>query len=332
MDKKIILFLSPLRKGWKEQVDLLREEFPNVHFVTPGDVDNILDMLPEAEGIIPYRITAEQVQSATKLKIIFIPWSGTDSLPIDAVRESHCIIANTHGNASSVAEHAVTLALTAMHRIISYHQDLQKGVWHGFIKSFSETDQWMRLTGKRCAILGTGEIGSLLARILKAGFHCQVKGWKKRKVLSPISFFDNISTDLQETLKDSEIVFVTLPLTEHTRNLFHEGNINWLFDKVVVNVGRGLIFEEKALYQALLNNKIRTAGLDVWFDYPYDKKEPKFPGHYPFHTLSNIVMSPHIGGYSREGQYQMLLDTMSNIRSYLSDGHPIWSIQLDKGY
>ena len=330
--QRIILFLSPLRNGWKEPIESLRNEFPEVQFITTEKTENTASYLPKAEGIIPYRITADQIRLAQRLKIIFIPWSGTDSLPLDAIMESGCMVANTHGNASSVAEHAITLALSAMHRLIPYHLDLQNGYWHGFIKGFSEADQWNRLTGKRCAVLGVVEIGALVARILQSGFHCQVKGWKKNPIKETLPFFDVVSTSLEEVLQDSEVVFITLPLTSSTKHLFHQGNMHLLSGKVVVNVGRGGIFEEKALYDSLKNSQILCAGIDVWYNYPFDKIEPKFPGHYPFHTLPNLVMSPHIGGYSKEGQTQMMIDTMTNIRSYLKTGQPVWKIQLEKGY
>ncbi|MCE5223443.1 2-hydroxyacid dehydrogenase [bacterium] len=332
LNKQKILFLSPLREGWKEQIELLKAEFTDIEFVTKEDTDHILSLLPEAMGIIPFRITSEQVLSAKNLKIIFIPWSGTDALPLDTIRKCGCMLANTHGNASSVAEHAVTLALAAMHRIIPYHQDLQQGLWHGFVKGFSESDQWMRLTGKRCTILGAGEIGSLLAKILHEGFQCEVKGWKKHPVLDSLPFFDSIETDLHQAVLDAEIVFITLPLTESTKDLFNQDNIDWLTNKLIINTGRATILNEIALYKALQEKFILYAGLDVWYDYPIDKQEPKYPSKLPFHVLPNVVISPHIGGYSREGQYQMLLDTMANIRAYLKTGKPIWQVNLEKGY
>lgn len=327
-----ILFLSPLRTGWKEPIEQLRQAFPNTDFITTEDTHDVLSLLPEADGIIPFRITAEQLQSAKKLKIIFIPWSGTDSLPMEAVRKAGCIVANTHGNASSVAEHAVTLALSAMHRIILNHLDLQKGKWHGFIMGFPDSDQWIRLTGKQCCVLGTGEIGTLVAGILHNGYQCSVVGWKKHSASSFDPVFDRIETDLSVALKNADIVFVTLPLTDSTKHLFRKENITWLHNKIVVNVGRALIFEESALYQALYDRVILYAGLDVWYHYPFHKQEPTYPSVLPYHSLPNVVISPHIGGYSKEGQYQMILDTMANIRSYLTTGKPIWQVQTDKGY
>jgi phosphoglycerate dehydrogenase-like enzyme len=125
-------------------------------------------------------------------------------------------------------------------------------------------DSWDSLAGKRCTLLGTGEIGRWIARFLKI-FGCEVIGFKLKPVETIPENFDDITLELNAALEGSELVFISLPLTKETKGMFDAGVISRMAGKFLVNVGRGEVVEEEALYNALKTGLLKGAGLDVWY-------------------------------------------------------------------
>jgi phosphoglycerate dehydrogenase-like enzyme len=110
-------------------------------------------------------------------------------------------------------------------------------------------------------------------------------------------------SDLARALPQAEAVVVALPLTPATHGLLGAAELALLpRGALLVNVGRGPIVDEQALYEALRIGALGTAGLDVWYTYPADDaaRTHTFPSAYPFHELDNVVLSPHRGGLTQE--------------------------------
>ena len=158
-----------------------------------------------------------------------------------------------------------------------------------------------------------------MARILRV-FGCETIGFKQRPVSGKMEDFDAVTLDLDEALADSELVFISLPLTRQTVGMFNAAVLSRMHGKFLVNMGRGEVVEEQALYDALKNGILKGAGLDVWFNYPQpgNTSPAIFPSKLPFHELSNVVLSPHVGGMTHScrgdehrtniGQYSRLLE------------------------
>jgi phosphoglycerate dehydrogenase-like enzyme len=106
-------------------------------------------------------------------------------------------------------------------------------------------------------------------------------------------------SDLPQLLPRSHVLIITAPLTPETNGLIGAKELALLpRGAVLVNVGRGTIVDEAALYQALQSGQLAAAGLDVWYNYPRDEAAQTNtpPSQYPFHELDNVIMSPHRGG------------------------------------
>ena len=144
------------------------------------------------------------IERARKVRIIFVPFAGIDALPLEVIKERGIRIANAHGNAPFVAERAIAVALAFYGKIIDYHNDLTMGKWHGFRVRKGVGDSWDSLQGKTCAILGTGEIGGHIARLLKA-FSCATIGFRRRRTKPMPEFFDETTITLNEALELSLI-------------------------------------------------------------------------------------------------------------------------------
>jgi phosphoglycerate dehydrogenase-like enzyme len=133
----------------------------------------------------------------------------------------------------------------------------------------------------------------------------------------------------------ANVLFVCLPMTPQTEGLIGEKELNLLPDhSVVVNIARGAIIDEKALYDALTGPRPLRAGLDVWYAYPQDKdsRTSTPPSAYPFHELDNVVMTPHLGGHSDQTE-TLRITALAELLTCAAEGKPLPNrIDPDRGY
>jgi phosphoglycerate dehydrogenase-like enzyme len=159
------------------------------------------------------------------------------------------------------------------------------------------------LAGRLALVLGYGAIGREVARICR-GLGMEVAA-VRRHVTLPGEQVDGVAlyppASVHDLLPRATAVVVCLPHTPHTTGFLGETELALLpSDAVVVNIGRGPIVDQAALYHALRERKIHAAGLDVWYNYPPGEasRADTPPSDYPFATLDNVVMSPHRAGGS----------------------------------
>jgi len=324
-----LLFHTRLNRLWLEKIEQLRNEFSGVDFFT--DVQKADREIKNADAIVAGEITREVIKRAKKLKIIFVPYVGIDALPLDYIKTHGIRISNVHGNARSVAERCIALALSFYGKIIDYHNDLKLFQWHGYWAKGTLSDTWESIQGKACTVIGTGEIGKAIARYLKV-FDCRTIGFKKRAVTEKPECFDEITTDLNEALEKGELIFVTLPLTEDTRGMFSAEIMHRLKGKFLVNVGRGLIVDEEGLYRALKEGILKGAGIDTWYNYPQKGGTTAKPSKYPIHELPNVILSPHLAGFTPQAAGVNIEQTIENIRSYIQTGRAKYEVDPDLMY
>ncbi|MCK5584997.1 hydroxyacid dehydrogenase, partial [Candidatus Bipolaricaulota bacterium] len=157
----------------------------------------------------------------------------------------------------------------------------------------------MLLEGKTAVILGFGAIGSRLATMcLALGMNVHAVRRQSDR-LHPESVQLHGLDDLDDLLPTADALFVALPLTPETKELIGPKEIGLLPSScVLVNIARGSIVNEEALYTALKEERIAAAGIDVWYSYPRtpESRADTPPSQFPFHELENVVMSPHRGG------------------------------------
>jgi phosphoglycerate dehydrogenase-like enzyme len=143
------------------------------------------------------------------------------------------------------------------------------------------------------------------------------------------------SNRLHDLLPRADVLIVTLPLNASTRGLIGPRELALLpLHALLVNIGRGDVVDEGALYEALHSRRLAGAGIDVWYRYPEneDDRAATFPSNYPLHELDNVVMSPHRGGavIEREGQRMRALAELLNAAAR---GEPIPNkVDLELGY
>lgn len=313
-----ILFLNTLNDYWRKKNAELEKEFPEIRFVKNNNPEDRKECLKSADAVVAGRLSEEDIENALNLKVLFVPFTGLDNFATNKLREREILISNTHANASVVAEHAIALTFALLGRIVEFHNDLWKGYWH---MSIEDGDMWTSIQGKTCGILGLGHIGFCLAKFLKA-FDCKVIGFKKHLPEKNPENVDEVTVSLNNAIGKSEIVFICLPLNTETEGMINAEVLNNMKGKYLINIGRGKIVDEEALYNALKNGILAGAALDVWYNYPgKTKKEPVFPSKFPFHELPNLVLSPHKASHTTDAIRAMIDDTVDNVRNYLLSGH-----------
>lgn len=307
----------PLRSTWDAKIEALKKEFPEhefFHGLKAGDPEiPSLDLM--IAGNIPNKDTYLEPAG---LQAIFQPFTGINHLPLEALSKRGVRVFNVHSNAFDVAERALAMTLAFYGRIVEFHNDLAKGIWHGYWVHAGSEDNWDSLYGRKCAILGTGAIGVELAKLLKA-FHCSVSGWRRRADASLPEGFDTVSGDLDEVLQAAEVIFIALPATPLTQGILTKQRLMAMKGKFLVNVGRGSIVDEEGLYLALRDGILAGAAIDTWYEYPRNGKVGA-PSKFPTHTLPNVILSPHSGGSTNQASARAIEATVGNIRTYLATG------------
>ncbi|MFQ3619513.1 MAG: 2-hydroxyacid dehydrogenase [Spirochaetales bacterium] len=311
-------FTYPFNRYWKEQTEPLIRQFPQYEFVT--DRESALKEIHTFDILVGGIEPKGVYEQATAVQAVFVPFVGVDHLPADLFIQRRVRVFNSHGNARYVAERTLSLLLCCTGKVLEYHNDLAKGVWHGWVgKGLKDT--WDSIVGYTITLLGTGAIATWIARYVKL-FDCKVIGYKKRRVAEKLLDFDEIRYDFAEAVKPADVVISTLPLTEETRGLLGKKELFLLKDKILINVGRGEVIDEEALYVALKEGVLKAAGIDTWYSYPSKGEASHMPSRFPFQELPNVVLSPHVGGFTPKAIQENMKVTLSNLEAYLL-GKPV---------
>jgi phosphoglycerate dehydrogenase-like enzyme len=300
--------------------------------------------LPSLEGalrddvvaVVSMGLSAEAVKSLPSLRLVAIPMAGVNTLPVGVLRDRGIQLANAHANGMWVAERAVALALGFMGDLVRGDRDMRLGRWHGFAAGEPATATWRSIFDTTAAVLGTGSIGRWIARLLTP-FGVACHGLRRRNGTDslPEGLFTTVGTDLVEVVTGADIVFATLPLTPETRGMIGRDELAKMRGSIVINVGRGEVIDEEALYEALRDGVLAGAALDTWYQYPDPPGSPRYPSRFPLHELDNVLMSPHLGGYTAAATTASAREVADTVARWIGDGAPAdagGTVDLHAGY
>ncbi len=309
-EQKIILSTTDLTARQKESIALP----PDYRIETSQEIDSIGYENIEIVLLSEHRwLTQERVQKMKRLKFIQTLWAGVDSLNFHDVPDHILVCGNVGGFSEPIAEHVFGMILSLARNLRKHDQELREGY-------FNRSEKGIFLKGKKICVLGTGGIGQAVARLAKA-FEMTTLGINTTG--KSAQYFDETGPEsaLDSFLKDSQFVVIAMPLTVHTKNLFDSRRLNLLTPNcILVNVGRGRIIDEKALYDYLLAHPTVNIGTDVWWKYP--KNGEKFSQDYPFFELPNFMGSPHNANDVPESDDIALANAFRNIERYLRNETP----------
>ena len=231
------------------------------------------------------------------LKCISRVGVGMDSVDIPYAESKGIKVLNTpEGPTRAVAEFTLGLTLSLLRKIPNAHLDLKNKIWKKQTGSL--------LLGKKVGVLGLGRIGRMVAESFKAlgnpvcGFDLYPnKEWAKQKGVDIIEF--------EELLSTCDILTIHVPGNKDGSAIIGRNQLTLLKRECfVINVSRGGVIDEDALYDALKTEKLAAVALDVFSKEPYDGKLCK---------LENVILTPHIGSYAKEGKLKMEVDAAQNL-------------------
>jgi phosphoglycerate dehydrogenase-like enzyme len=282
------------------------------------------------EILVAGRPKREYITASPTLKTLIIPWAG---LP-DETRElmlgfPQIAVHNLHHNAAPAAEMVVTLMLAAAKSTVPVDRAFRRHDW----RPRYEPAPSLLMSGKTAMILGYGAIGQRVART------CQALGMDVIAVKRHIPDESEVEIQRPEALHTllprADALLICLPHTPQTDDLIGAEELALLpSNAVLVNVGRGAIVNQGALFNALREGTIHAAGLDVWYNYPADEPSRSCtpPGDYPFHELDNIVMSPHRGGTSDRRDF-LRMECLAELLNAAARGEPMPNpVDVQAGY
>ena len=331
----MVLNIAVIEK-YSRFLNKLKEEIRDIdcRFIHIEDIENFdAEEIKDVNIIFGSKVNRELLKCMPKLKLIQVFGAGIKRGLLDVVKDfPHIIVANTHGNKEAVAEHAIALLLAVTKNITRYDHLFRKGRW-----TLPGNEYNTLIYGKIVGILGLGSVGKEIAKRIKS-FGVKIyaiKRTKDDKLKQELGLdFLGDSNDIDFVLKSSDFVFVALPRTKETEGLLSREKLSLMKPtSILINISRGDIIDEGALYEVLRDKKIKGAGLDVWYEYPKNpEKDIKYPSKYPFHQLENVVMTPHVAWKTPESEYFQIQQVVENIRR-VAKGLPLINVvNIELGY
>ncbi|MCB2209977.1 hydroxyacid dehydrogenase [bacterium] len=277
--------------------------------------------------------SADWIKASPDLRAVVIPWAGipedTRAVMADFPDVS---VHNLHHNNFNTAELGFALLLTAAKRLIPMDQALRNDDWTPRF----EGPKAVLLRGQTALILGFGEIGQALADYC-LGLGMKVIATKRHLdgFTPPANVKVHPADQLHDLLPSADVLLIALPHTDETDGLIGEAELDLMpAGGILVNIGRGPVVQQEALYNALTSGHLRAAGSDVWYNYPKSRTTPKNnpPADFPFGELDNFVLSPHRGGMVEDVESQRA-DALARLLNTANRGDPIPNrVDLDAGY
>lgn len=280
--------------------------------------EEIARVCADADGLIVNLppIDANVIKALAKCKIISRYGVGYDNVAVKEATAKKIWVANVPDYCGEdVSDQAFALFMSCVRKVALRDKQLKSGIW----KTQADGPQW-RVKGKTFVFFGFGQI----ARIL----HRKLSGFQLGRVLVFDPFLDEAAiraagaekVDFETALREGDFFSIHMPLNDKTRGMFNEQ----VFKKmkktaIIINTSRGPIVDERALYKALSERWINSAGLDVF------EIEPVKPDN-PLLKLDNITVSGHAGWYTEEAQSELKRKAAENVRDVLAGGKPKYAV------
>jgi phosphoglycerate dehydrogenase-like enzyme len=264
-----------------------------------------------AEAIIGTRFHAE-LPRPDALRLFQVPGAGYDAVDLAALPGT-AVVCNCFGHEQAIAEYVMAALLARTVPLTDADARLRRGDWAYWAGAADRVHG--ELAGSTIGLLGFGHIGQAIARRAKA-FEMQVVV-ANRSAVPPSPLVDHAFTlgELPAFWASTDSFVVSVPLVEETRGII--GAVAFAAMRphaVLLNIGRGATVDEYALFQALQGGVIAGAVIDTWYRYPSPGQPGPTPSALPFETLPNLVMTPHMSGWTAGTIRRRQAAIASNIR------------------
>lgn len=272
------------------------------------DTESLIQRGKDADIIMVANLplNAEVIYGCKNLKMLAVAFTGIDHIAMDACNERGITVCNCAGYSNAAVSDLVFGMLISLYRNVIPCNEVvrQEGTKDGLIG--------FELEGKKFGVVGTGAIGTRVANIAKA-FGCEVYAYSRtKKELEGITY-----VELDELLSICDIVSLHVPLNESTKGLIDQEKIALMKRKaVLINTARGPVVDSEALAQALNEEKIAGAAVDVF------ETEPPIKKDHPLLKAKNLIATPHVAFATKEALIKRAIIDFDNVK-YWIEGQPI---------
>ena len=258
-----------------------------------------LAALAGADVVVCSSLTGEEARAASRVRLVHVTGAGYDRISMPHLRPA-ALVANTFHHARPIAEHVLMVTLMLSRNVAQADREVRRGQWRT-IATRCDVPFHPVLSDLTLGLVGLGSIGAEVA--LLAGLLGMRVSAVRRNPSAPLP--DGVRLDwvggndqLHTLLASSDVVVLTVPLDDDTRGLIGAPELDAMKPSAfLINVSRGPVVDQAALYSALTERRIAGAGLDVWWGAPADGVIP--PAELPFAALQNTVLTPHHSGHAR---------------------------------
>ncbi|MEM6511151.1 MAG: D-2-hydroxyacid dehydrogenase [Pseudomonadota bacterium] len=271
--------------------------------------EQVVERCQDADIVISNKVVIDQhaMSKLPNLKLICVAATGTNNIDLVAAKEHNIAVTNVAGYSTpSVVQHTFTLITNLLGNTHRYINDCQQGLWQQS-PMFCRLDySFNEIAGKTLAIVGYGSLGKAVADVARA-FGANViiserKGQTPRE--GRVSFNDALTT--------ADIISVHCPLTDETRNQIAAAELSMMKPSaIIINTARGGIINEADLADALANNVIAGAGVDVLSKEPAEQENPL-----ALYKGKNLLLTPHIAWASQESIVRLVNEIALNIQAF----------------
>ena len=289
------------------------EKFGEVTYYPNTSAENTAERVKDLDIVIANKapLNESTLKDAPNVKLICLFATGYDNVDLEYCKSRGIKVANVVNYCSSaVAQHTLLLALALSEKLAHYDDYVKSGAYSAqtFFSNFDRT--FNELEGKTWGIVGMGNIGHRVASIAQA-FGCRIIFYSASGK-STCTEYERV--DFDKLLKESDILSLHCPLSDRTRNLINKD----AFDKmkksaILINVARGPVVNTQDLYQALTEEKIAAAGLDVLEKEPMERSNPLSQ----IKDSTKLIITPHMSWASIESRTRLIEEVVKNIEAFL---------------
>jgi phosphoglycerate dehydrogenase-like enzyme len=299
-------------------MDILRRRFGAADIVALDHReidDRAARAFAEAEILVTVEFDAA-LPPAPKLRLIHIPAAGLDAVDLAAVPDG-CRVCNAFEHEIGISEYVMAAMLHHVVDLAGRSERFKAGSWAESPRRLAPLRP--ELAHRTVGSIGYGHIGRAIARRAKAcGMRVMALARTRREV-QPAPDWLGGPQDLPALLEAADFVVVACPLNAATGGLIGAAQLRRMkADAVLINVARGPIVDEDALYQALAQHRIGGAVLDTWYRYPEPGEAAVRPSRHTFHELDNVIMTPHCSGWTEglmERRFAVIADNIERLRN-----------------
>jgi phosphoglycerate dehydrogenase-like enzyme len=264
----------------------------------------------------------EHMPRPLKARLFHAPSAGTDAINTDLL-PTRCTLANCFGHENAIAEYVIAALLMRHVPLAQADQDLRQQRWTFFAGRPGALRT--ELGEQTLGLVGFGHIAQTVAQRAKAlGMRVHVAN--RSPLEHPLVDRSWTLDGLHEFMGTCDAVVVSLPLAANTQGLVDTAAIAAMRpDAVLLNVGRGAVIDEQALYDALVARRIGGAVIDTWYQYPSPTQSECAPSQFDFAALDNVLMTPHMSGWT-QGTVRRRQETLADNIGRLSRGEALINV------